>query len=160
MSSFYFNQDNLLKYPLTKPFNKTKLNNIVVQFCYNDVIKDKSLLLPAFKTLMSLTGQKPKVIKAKDSVAAFKIRKNMELGALVTIRHMKNNFLKLLILNLPKLKVSNYNISFKNFDLFYPSDYRIGANVNFNITSTGQSTNSNIVRVPKNFYLSYLHIYK
>jgi len=158
MSSLYFNQDNLLKYPLIKPYNKTKLNSIVIQFCYNDVIKDKTNLLPVLKTLMLLTGQKPKIIKAKDSVAAFKIRKNMEIGALVTVRHSaKLNLLKLIILNLPKFKISNYSISLKSFDLFFPSDQRTGANVLFNITSVGQKGID--VKTSKNFYLSSKHIF-
>jgi ribosomal protein L5 len=157
MSSLLFSQDNLIKYPLIKPYNKTKLNNIVIQFSYNEVIKDKLALLPVYKTLMLLTGQKPKIIKAKDSIAAFKVRKNMEIGALVTIRHTKYNLLKLIILNLPKFKVSNYNISLNQFDLFHPVDQRTGANINLNISSVGQ--NNKNIKTSKNFYLSSLHLY-
>lgn len=157
MSTKYFSQDNLIKYPLIKPYNKTKLNNLVIQFTYNDVIKDKLALLPVYKTLMLLTGQKPKIIKAKDSIAAFKVRKNMEIGALVTIRHNKTNILKILFLNLPKLKISNYNISLTQFDLFHPVDQRTGANINLNISSVGQNNNS--IKTSKNFYLSSLHLY-
>jgi large subunit ribosomal protein L5 len=117
MSDIQFNKDNLLKNPLIKPYNKTKLNSIVVQFCYNDVIKDKFALLPVYKTLMLLTGQKPKIIRAKDSIAAFRVRKNMEIGALVTIRKiLKINLLKLILLNLPKVNISNYSVSLKSFD--------------------------------------------
>lgn len=147
MSSTIFSQDNILKYPLTKPYNKTKLNSITIQFSYNDVTKDKLVLLPVYKTLMLLTGQKPKIIKAKDSIAAFKIRKNMEIGALVTIRNTaKLNLLKLIVLNLPKFKIQNYNISLKTFDLFFPSDSRTGANIFFDIKTNNIQA--------KKFYLS------
>jgi len=95
MSYSSFLQDNILKYPLTKPYNKTKLNNITIQFNYNEVTKDKSLLIPVFNSLMLLSGQKPKIIKNKESIAAFKTRKNMEVGALVTIRN--KNFLKIIM---------------------------------------------------------------
>jgi len=159
MSSFLFSQDNLIKYPLTKPYNKTKLNNIVIQFCYNDVIKDKLALLPVFKSLMLFTGQKPTIIKAKDSIAAFKIRKNMEIGCQVTVRQgAKLNLLKLLILNLPKLKISNFKISLKSSDLFFPVDQRTGANISLNFNN-GNYKNSSLFKESQNFYLSSKHIF-
>ena len=150
MSDIQFNKDNLLKNPLIKPYNKTKLNSIVVQFCYNDVIKDKFALLPVYKTLMLLTGQKPKIIRAKDSIAAFRVRKNMEIGALVTIRKiLKNNLLKIILLNLPKVNISNYSVSLKSFDFFFPIDQRTGANISLNFNGA----------CSKNFYLSYLLLF-
>ena len=148
----YFPEDNLIKFPLINPYNKTKLNSIIIELNYNEVVKEKLVLLPVFKTLMLLTGQKPKVIKAKTSIAAFKVRKNMEIGAIVTVRnYLKHNLLKLLILNLPKLKINNYSISLKTFDMFFPSDQRSGANVSFDITS-----NSNL---SKKLFLSSIHLY-
>jgi len=155
--NFCFIQDNILKYPLLNPYNKTKLNSIVIEFSYNDVTKDKHSLLPVYKTLMLLTGQKPKILKAKDSVAAFKIRKNLEIGALVTVRHSsKDNLLKLIILNLPKFKIKLYNLCLKSFDLFFPIDNRTGANIFFNISNNKKELNHYTC---KNFYLSSLHIY-
>ena len=148
----YFPEDNLIKFPLINPYNKTKLNSIIIELNYNEVVKEKLVLLPVYKTLMLLTGQKPKVIKAKTSIAAFKVRKNMEIGAIVTVRnYLKHNLLKLLILNLPKLKINNYSISLKTFDMFFPSDQRSGANVSFDITS-----NSNL---SKKLFLSSIHLY-
>ena len=149
-----FNQDNLLKNPLILPFNKTKLNSIVVQFNYNDVIKDKNLLIPVYKTLMLLTGQNPKIIRAKDSIAAFRVRKNMEIGAKVTI-NCKNNInqiLNLLIVNYPKINIENYNLSLKSFELFYPIDQRIGANITLIIKSS--------TSISKQFLLSNLLLFK
>ena len=67
------------------------------------------------------------------------------------------NLLKLIILNLPKFKVSNYNISLNQFDLFHPVDQRTGANINLNISSVGQ--NNKNIKTSKNFYLSSLHLY-
>ena len=148
----YFPEDNLIKFPLINPYNKTKLNSIIIELNYNEVVKEKLVLLPVYKTLMLLTGQKPKVIKAKTSIAAFKVRKNMEIGAIVTVRnYLKHNLLKLLILNLPKLKINNYSVSLKTFDMFFPSDQRSGANVSFDITS-----NSNL---SKKLFLSSIHLY-
>ena len=120
---------------------------------YNDVTKDKLVLLPVFKTLMLLTGQKPQIILAKESIAAFKIRKNMEIGAKVTVRnYLNSNLLKLIFLNLPKFHFSNYCISLKFFDLFYPPlDQRTGADILINIKGENKET--------KNFYLSSLLIY-
>ena len=155
MSIKNFNQDNLTKYPKTQPYNKTKLDSVVIQICYNDVIKDKYALIPVYKTLMSLTGQKPKILKAKDSIAAFKIRKNMEIGLLVTIRNSNlTNILNLIKLNLPKFKLTNFNISLKNFDIFYPNDLRSGASIYFNVSTKGSNRLEK-----KNYYLSSLHLY-
>jgi ribosomal protein L5 len=151
-NNLFFAEDNLLKNPQIKPYNKVKLESVVIQFCYNDVIKDKLALLPVYKTLMLLSGQKPKVLKAKDSIAAFKVRKNMEIGALVTLRGpAKLNFLNLFFCNLPKFNISNYKVSCKNFDLFYPIDNRTGASVYFNVNNNTFS---------KDFYLSSLLIFK
>lgn len=163
--SVYFNKDNLSKYPSNKPYNKTKLNSIVFQFCYNEVVKDKMALLPIYKTLMLFIGQKPMIIKAKESIAAFKLRKNMEIGAKVTIRQLnKINIIKLIILNLPKLNISKFNVSFKNFDFFYPNIYTKtatatgGASIYFNISTIG-CKNKEIIKSSKNFYLSSLNLF-
>lgn len=148
----YFPEDNLIKFPLINPYNKTKLNSIIIEFNYNEVVKEKLVLLPVYKTLMLLTGQKPLIIKAKKSIAAFKVRKNMEIGAIVTARNnLKTNLLKLLILNLPKFKINNYSISFKTFDSFFLRDQRSGANVSFDITSSSN--------LSKKFILSSIHLY-
>jgi ribosomal protein L5 len=153
MSALYFNQDNLIKNPLIKPYNKTKLNSIVVQFCYNEVIKDKLVLLPVYKTLMLLSGQKPKIIKAKDSIAAFRVRKNMQIGALVTVDYNKyNNLLKYILICLPKFQIHQSSVSLKTFELLNLIDNRIGANVSFNFTSASE--------LSKRFFLSTLGVTK
>ncbi|MGC8981366.1 MAG: large ribosomal subunit protein uL5 [Minisyncoccia bacterium] len=50
--------------------------------------KDK-ILEEAEYVLSMVTGQKPKVVKAKKSVAGFKLRKNMPVSVLVTLRGKK-----------------------------------------------------------------------
>jgi len=166
MTQFLFIKDNIIKYPLLNPYNKTKLNSIVIEFSYNEVTKDKHSLLPVYKTLMLLTGQKPKIIKAKDSIAAFRIRKDLEIGGLVTVRHgSKVNLLKLIILNLPKFKIKFYNLCLKSFDLFFPIDNRTGANIFLNISDNKMQKQSSkgetagVSLTSKHFYLSSLHIF-
>ena len=51
-----------------------------------DSISNSKLLDAAVEDLTTITGQKPIVTKAKKSIAVFKIRENMPIGAQVTLR--------------------------------------------------------------------------
>jgi hypothetical protein len=78
----------------------------------------------------------------------------MEIGAKVTI-NCKNNInqiLNLLIVNYPKINIENYNLSLKSFELFYPIDQRIGANITLIIKSS--------TSISKQFLLSNLLLFK
>lgn len=156
-SSTLPNADFLIKFPLLNPYNKVTMKSIVVQLTYNEISRDKNLLLPVIKTIMSFTGQKPKILKSKNSIASFKIRKNMEVGALVTIRHQNMlNFLKIILLNLPKFTLNNFSISLKIFDFFFLNNPRIGANITINFSTLNSSFAPQSLR---NFYLSSLLIH-
>jgi ribosomal protein L5 len=165
-TSTIYLKDNILKYPKTRAQERIKISSVVFSFCLNDVVKDKFNLLGALKTLMNLTGgQKPQIIKSKNSIASFKLRKNMEIGGKVTIRGPYNNssplinLLCLIFLNLPKLHINNYNISLKNIDLFYtgrvggPFDQKlVGAHIAINLSKFVSKSN-------KIFFLSSLQLY-
>ena len=63
-----------------------KLDKIVVSVTSGE-IKDNSKILDAIiKDLKQITGQTPVVCKAKKSVANFKLREGMDIGAKVTLR--------------------------------------------------------------------------
>ena len=59
---------------------------VVVNMGVGDASKDAKLLDGAVKDLTIITGQKPAIRRARKSIATFKIREKMPIGAAVTIR--------------------------------------------------------------------------
>jgi large subunit ribosomal protein L5 len=63
-----------------------KLEKVVVNMSVGDAIANAKALDLAIAELTQITGQKPIVTKAKKSIAAFKLREGMNIGAKVTLR--------------------------------------------------------------------------
>lgn len=59
---------------------------VVVNMGVGDAAKDAKLMDGAVKDLTNITGQRPSVRRARKSIATFKIREGMPVGASVTIR--------------------------------------------------------------------------
>ena len=97
---------------LTKKFNYTsvmqvpKIEKIVVNMGVGDSIHNSKLLDAACEDLGIITGQKPLVTKAKKSIAVFKLREGMSIGAKVTLRgeRMYEFFDKLVSIALPRVR--------------------------------------------------------
>ncbi|GAA1552545.1 50S ribosomal protein L5 [Actinomadura kijaniata] len=62
------------------------LTKIVVNMGVGDAAKDAKLIEGAVRDLTAITGQKPAVNRAKKSIAQFKLREGMPIGAHVTLR--------------------------------------------------------------------------
>src|ERR1700761_4310657 len=62
------------------------LTKIVVNMGVGEAARDGKLIDGAIRDLTSITGQKPAVAKAKKSIAQFKLREGMPIGAHVTLR--------------------------------------------------------------------------
>jgi large subunit ribosomal protein L5 len=62
------------------------LVKIVVNMGVGDAAKDSKLIEGAIRDLGAITGQKPQVTKARKSIAQFKLREGMPIGAHVTLR--------------------------------------------------------------------------
>src|ERR1700734_2559155 len=62
------------------------LSKIVVNMGVGEAARDAKLIDGAVRDLSIITGQKPAVAKAKKSVAQFKLREGMPIGAHVTLR--------------------------------------------------------------------------
>lgn len=93
------------------------LSKILVNMGIKDAVADKKNLEKASAILAKITGQKPSVRKARQSVAAFKLRKGEEIGLLVTLRgnRMYDFFGKLSGIVLPRLR-DFHGVSTKSFD--------------------------------------------
>ena len=62
------------------------LTKIVVNMGVGDAAKDSKLMDGAVRDLATVTGQRPSVTKARKSIAQFKLREGMPIGAHVTLR--------------------------------------------------------------------------
>ena len=62
------------------------LDKVVVNMGVGDAVKDGRLLDAALEDLATITGQKAVVTKARKSIAGFKLREGMAIGAKVTLR--------------------------------------------------------------------------
>jgi large subunit ribosomal protein L5 len=63
-----------------------RLRKIVVNMGLGEAIQNAKLLDSAAQELGQITGQKPVITRARKSIANFKLRKNMPIGAMVTLR--------------------------------------------------------------------------
>jgi large subunit ribosomal protein L5 len=83
-----------------------RVEKIVVNMGVGDAIKDGRMLDAALEDLATITGQKPVVTKARKSIAGFKVREGMSIGAKVTLRgdRMWEFLDRLVSLALPRIR--------------------------------------------------------
>lgn len=75
-----------------------RIEKVVINIGLGRALKDEKFLEVAMRDLALITGQKPKTILARKSIANFKIREGMIIGAAVTLRGQKmNDFISRLI---------------------------------------------------------------
>jgi len=74
------------EFKYSNPMQCPKLSKIVVSMCLKEATSDMKAMDRAFDEISSITGQKPKLTRAKKSIAAFKLREGMPLGAVTTLR--------------------------------------------------------------------------
>ena len=124
-----FNYKNVMEIP--------RLEKVVVNMGISDARENPKAIEAATNDLATITGQRPVVTKAKKSIAAFKVRQGMPIGAKVTLRSDKMyDFLdKLFNINLPRVRdfkgVSpdafdgrgNYTLGIKEQLIFPEIDY-------------------------------------
>ncbi len=82
------------------------LSKIAVNMGVGDAARDAKLIEGAVKDLAIITGQKPAVARARKSIAQFKLREGMPIGAHVTLRgdRMWEFMDRLLTLALPRIR--------------------------------------------------------
>lgn len=68
------------------PMSVPKIQKIVLNMGLGDAIQNAKILDVAVNELASIAGQKPVITKAKKSIAQFKLREGMSIGAMVTLR--------------------------------------------------------------------------
>lgn len=114
-----------------------RFEKIVVNMGVGDAIQNPKLLDSAMEDLAAITGQKPKLNRARLSVASFKLREGMPIGCKVTLRgrRMYEFYDRLVNVSLPRIRdfrgVStkafdgrgNYTLGIKEHTIFPEIDY-------------------------------------
>ncbi|MCP1387848.1 50S ribosomal protein L5 [Corynebacterium sp. TA-R-1] len=93
-----FSYDNVMQIP--------GVTKIVVNMGVGDAARDSKVINGALEDLTAITGQKPQLRRAKKSIANFKLREGMPIGAKVTLRgdRMWEFLDRLLTVALPRIR--------------------------------------------------------
>ncbi len=94
-----------------------KLDKIVINMGLGEAAQNVKIMDPLLADLAAIAGQKPVITKAKKSIAAFKLREGMPIGAMVTLRgDTMYEFLdRLISVALPRVRDFR-GVSSKSFD--------------------------------------------
>src|SRR5215210_4661869 len=94
-----------------------RLTKVVVNMGVGEAARDSKLIEGAVRDLAAITGQKPQVTRARKSIAQFKLREGMPIGAHVTLRgdRMWEFLDRLLSVALPRIRDFR-GLSAKQFD--------------------------------------------
>jgi len=93
------------------------LTKVVVNMGVGEAARDSKLIEGAIRDLATITGQRPQVTRSRKSIAQFKLRENMPIGAHVTLRNdrMWEFTDRLLSIALPRIRDFR-GLSQKQFD--------------------------------------------
>ena len=94
-----------------------KIDKISINIGLGEATQNAKLMDGAVNELTQIAGQKPVICKAKKSIAAFKLRENMPIGTMVTLRgdRMYEFFDRLVNIVLPRVRDFR-GVSTKSFD--------------------------------------------
>ena len=102
-----------LKNPMAVP----RLHKIVVNMGVGEATQNAKVLDPLVNDVGHITGQKPVVTRAKKSIAAFKVRTGMPIGAMVTLRGDRMYEFMDRLVNIALARVRDFRgVSTKSFD--------------------------------------------
>ncbi len=131
-----------------------RLSKIVINMGLGEAVRDPKVLESAAEDLAKIAGQKPVLTVAKKSIATYKLREGMNIGAMVTLRRerMWEFYDRLVNLALPRVRDfrgvatkmdgrGNYSLGLKEQIIFTEIDYDKvdklrGMNITFVTTAT------------------------
>src|SRR5918911_4533779 len=99
------------------PMQVPRLDKIVINMGVGEAVQDAKKIDAAVGDLSAITGQRPGVIKARQSIATFKLRQGMPIGVKVTLRRQRMyEFLdRLVTVALPRVRDFR-GVSGRSFD--------------------------------------------
>ena len=135
-----------------------RLTKITLNMGVSEAVNDKKVMEHAVSDLTKISGQKPVVTKSRKAIAGFKIRENVPIGCMVTLRGVRMfEFLdRFVTVALPRVRDfrvisgrsfdgrGNYNIGIKEQIIFPEVEYdKIDAlrGMNISITTSAKSDN-------------------
>ncbi|WP_140626692.1 50S ribosomal protein L5 [Methylibium rhizosphaerae] len=133
-----------------------RLTKITLNMGVSEAVSDKKVMEHAVGDLTKIAGQKPVVTKSRKAIAGFKIRENVPIGCMVTLRGVRMyEFLdRFVTISLPRVRDfrgisgrafdgrGNYNIGVKEQIIFPEIEYdKIDAirGLNISITTTAKT---------------------
>ena len=148
--------DLMAKFGFKSVMQVPRLEKITLNMGVSEAVADKKVMDNAVGDLTKIAGQKPVVTKSKKPIAGFKIRENVPIGCMVTLRGVRMfEFLdRFVTIALPRVRDfrgisgrafdgrGNYNIGVKEQIIFPEVDYdKIDAlrGLNISITTTAKS---------------------
>ena len=143
-------------FDIKNPMAIPRIEKVVVNMGIGEAIGNAKILDTAVEELRVVTGQKPVVTKAKKSIASFKLRQGMNIGAMVTLRgeRMYEFLDRLISVALPRVRDFR-GISGKAFD--GRGNYTLGIReqlifpeIDFNKVDKARGMNISIVTTAKN----------
>ena len=105
------------QFEFKNPMQVPRLQKIVVNMGLGAAVANPKIIDAAVEELRAITGQKPIVTRSKKAIASFKLRANLPIGAMVTLRSDRRwEFLdRLISLGLPRVRDFK-GVSPKGFD--------------------------------------------
>ena len=148
--------DLMAKFGFKSVMQVPRLQKITLNMGVSEAVADKKVMDNAVGDLTKIAGQKPVVTKSKRPIAGFKIRENVPIGCMVTLRGVRMyEFLdRFVTIALPRVRDfrgisgrafdgrGNYNIGVKEQIIFPEIDYdKIDAlrGLNISITTSAQT---------------------
>ncbi len=141
----------MAKFGYTSVMQVPRLEKITLNMGVSEAVADKKVMDNAVSDLTKIAGQKPVVTKSKKAIAGFKIRENVPIGCMVTLRGVRMfEFLdRFVTVALPRVRDfrgisgrafdgrGNYNIGVKEQIIFPEIDYdKIDAIRGLNVSIT------------------------
>ena len=148
--------DLVAKFGYKSPMQVPRLTKITLNMGVSEAVSDKKVMDNAVGDLTKIAGQKPVVTKSRKAIANFKIRENVPIGCMVTLRGVQMyEFLdRFVTISLPRVRDfrgisgrsfdgrGNYNVGVKEQIIFPEIDYdKIDAlrGLNISITTTAKT---------------------
>jgi len=139
------------EFDLTNPMQVPRITKITCNIGVGEASRNAKLLDQALEQLANITGQKAELRRARKSIAAFKLREGMPVGARVTLRGQRMfEFLdRLISIGLPRVRDfrgispnafdgrGNYTLGIRDILVFPEVDYqKVEGTMGMNITIT------------------------
>jgi large subunit ribosomal protein L5 len=147
--------DLMAKFGYQSVMQVPRLQKITLNMGVSEAVSDKKVMEHAVNDLTKIAGQKPVVTKSRKAIAGFKIRENVPIGCMVTLRgtHMYEFLDRFVTIALPRVRDfrgisgrsfdgrGNYNVGVKEQIIFPEIEYdKVDALRGLNISITTTAT--------------------